>query len=153
MTKDEIKTLIAEKISGQGNQVDSGGALDAILNAIVDAIPEGGGNGALVWNVERDGVSLTNEEINTLSEALVVSRSDGSYPPIPLVTASAIDSSVAAQIQSNALRLGLGGDGDVMRLWGDAIYGVEEGQLKSFNGYALYMDLNDGREYMIWIEY
>lgn len=37
MTKDEIKTLIAEKISGQGNQVDIGGALAKILNELVDA--------------------------------------------------------------------------------------------------------------------
>lgn len=37
MTKDEIKTLIAEKISGQGNQVDIGGALADILNELADA--------------------------------------------------------------------------------------------------------------------
>lgn len=43
MTKEEIKTLISAKIAGQGNQVDSGGALDEILKAIVDSIPEGGG--------------------------------------------------------------------------------------------------------------
>ena len=48
MNKDEIKALISAKIAGQGNQVDSGGALDEILNAIVDAIPEGGGSGAPV---------------------------------------------------------------------------------------------------------
>lgn len=44
MTKEEIKSLISAKIAGQGNQVDSGGALDEILNEIVDAIPEGGGD-------------------------------------------------------------------------------------------------------------
>ena len=38
MTKDEIKTLIAEKISGQGNQVDIGGALADVLNGIVDSL-------------------------------------------------------------------------------------------------------------------
>ena len=38
MTKDEIKTLITEKISGQGNQVDIGGALDDVLNGIVDSL-------------------------------------------------------------------------------------------------------------------
>ena len=41
MTKEEIKALISAKITGQGNQVDAGGALDAILNAIVDIIPAG----------------------------------------------------------------------------------------------------------------
>lgn len=38
MTKDEIKTLIAEKISGQGNQVDIGGALADVLNELVDSM-------------------------------------------------------------------------------------------------------------------
>lgn len=38
MTKEEIKTLIAEKISGQGNQVDIGGALADVLNELVDAM-------------------------------------------------------------------------------------------------------------------
>lgn len=41
MTKEEIKALISAKIAGQGNQVDTGGALDTILNAIVDIIPAG----------------------------------------------------------------------------------------------------------------
>lgn len=36
MTTQEIKDLIASKIAGQGNQVDSGGKLAEILNAIVD---------------------------------------------------------------------------------------------------------------------
>lgn len=43
MTKQQIKDLVAAKIAGQGNQVDAGGALSSILDAIVDAIPEGGG--------------------------------------------------------------------------------------------------------------
>ena len=37
-TKEQIKQAIAEKISHQGNQIDLGGALDAILNAIVDVL-------------------------------------------------------------------------------------------------------------------
>lgn len=37
MTKEEILTLINEKISGQGSQVDIGGALPSILGAILDA--------------------------------------------------------------------------------------------------------------------
>lgn len=36
MTKEEMKTLIAEKISGQGNQVDIGGALAEVLNGIME---------------------------------------------------------------------------------------------------------------------
>lgn len=39
MTKQEIKDLIAAKIAGQGNQVDSGGALAEILDGIIDAMP------------------------------------------------------------------------------------------------------------------
>ena len=38
MDAQQIKDLIASKIAGQGNQVDSGGALSTILNAIVDAV-------------------------------------------------------------------------------------------------------------------
>lgn len=62
MTKEEIKAAIAEGIAGQGTNVDGGGYLPKILNAIVDAIPEGGGNepyivqGASV--VLRDGAPV-----------------------------------------------------------------------------------------------
>ena len=38
MTKEQIKALIAEKIAGQGNQVDSGGALAEILTSLADAM-------------------------------------------------------------------------------------------------------------------
>lgn len=39
MTKEEIKAAIAEGIAGQGTNVDGGGYLPKILDAIVDAIP------------------------------------------------------------------------------------------------------------------
>lgn len=39
MTKEEIKTAIAKGIAGQGTNVDGGGYLPKILEAIVDAIP------------------------------------------------------------------------------------------------------------------
>lgn len=42
MTKQEIKEAIAKGIAGQGTNVDGGGYLPKILEAIVDAIPEGG---------------------------------------------------------------------------------------------------------------
>lgn len=38
MNANEIKELVAAKIAGQGNQVDIGGALSEVLNAIIDAI-------------------------------------------------------------------------------------------------------------------
>lgn len=40
MTKEEIKALISSAIAGHGTNVDGGGQLPNILNAIVDAIPE-----------------------------------------------------------------------------------------------------------------
>lgn len=40
MTKEELKDLIAKKISGQGNQVDLGSALETILNELIDLAPE-----------------------------------------------------------------------------------------------------------------
>lgn len=40
MSKEEIKAAIAEKIAGQGNQLDLSGSLDGILQEIVDIIPD-----------------------------------------------------------------------------------------------------------------
>lgn len=40
MTKQEIKALVASKIEGQGNQVDLGGVLSAVIGEIVDLLPE-----------------------------------------------------------------------------------------------------------------
>ena len=42
MTKDEIRALIVNTISGQGSQVDIGGKLAEVLSNIVNLIPEGG---------------------------------------------------------------------------------------------------------------
>lgn len=47
MTKDEIKTLIQQRIAGQGTMVDAGGALADVLTEIVDQMGEGGGGGSL----------------------------------------------------------------------------------------------------------
>lgn len=38
MTRNEIQALIDAKIAGQGTNVDAGGALPAILEALVDAV-------------------------------------------------------------------------------------------------------------------
>lgn len=43
MDAQQIKELIASAIAGQGNQVDTGGKLADILNAIVDMAGQGGG--------------------------------------------------------------------------------------------------------------
>lgn len=41
MDTNEIRALIAQKIAGQGSMVDVGGGLPAILNAIVELLPDG----------------------------------------------------------------------------------------------------------------
>lgn len=61
MTKDEIKTLVAAKIAGQGSQVDVGGGLPTILNEIIDLIPEGGGGGFEPLVVEGSREQGTSE--------------------------------------------------------------------------------------------
>lgn len=53
MTKEQALATIAEKIAGQGNQVDCGGALSEILNALV--------NGAIA-------VEVTDNQIEKLHE-------------------------------------------------------------------------------------
>lgn len=40
MTKEELKVLVAANIAGQGNQVDTGSTLPAILNGIIDKMGE-----------------------------------------------------------------------------------------------------------------
>lgn len=40
MTKEEIAAMIAAKIEGQGTNVDAGSALPAILNGILELIPD-----------------------------------------------------------------------------------------------------------------
>lgn len=70
MNKEQIKALISAKIAGQGNQVDSGGALDAILNAIIDAIPEGGGSGAPVLKMTIEQNSYDNIAFTGLAPSI-----------------------------------------------------------------------------------
>ena len=60
MTKDEIKALISAKVAGQGDQVDAGGALAEILNGIIDAIPSGDADAAIVDLSEYNEVGVYN---------------------------------------------------------------------------------------------
>lgn len=60
MTKEEIKALIAERIAGQGDQVDIGGALAEVLDEIVDLAGEGGGGSGSVLKMETDLSTLTS---------------------------------------------------------------------------------------------
>lgn len=79
MTKDEIKQLITEKIAGQGSAIDAASVLPAILNGIIDAIPDPYVLPAATKD-ERGGVTIGNglRVTNGLLEtSLVAPRTDG----------------------------------------------------------------------------
>lgn len=64
MDAQQIKDLIASKIAGQGNQVDSGGALSTILDAIVDAVAD-----APKPIVIKDAIPITGAPVSALDRA------------------------------------------------------------------------------------
>lgn len=80
MTKEEIQALISAKIAGQGNQVDSGGALATILAEILDLVGQGGGGevkpivlteaptSEMTTQAELDAIGLTVEEMQAAAE-------------------------------------------------------------------------------------
>ena len=78
MTSEEIKNLIATKIAGQGNQIDSGGALSDILDAIVDMAT--GAEPLIIGGdevVSFDGTSIalsTSEKMQELKDAFLANR-------------------------------------------------------------------------------
>lgn len=61
MTKEELKELVATKIAGQGNQVDTGSTLPAILNGIIDKLFEGVDLSAYAKKVEIDDIEDFDE--------------------------------------------------------------------------------------------
>lgn len=65
MTTNEIKDLIASAIAGQGNQVDAGGKLAEILNALADAAGGGGATEPLEITTPEEEVSGTKAEAAT----------------------------------------------------------------------------------------
>lgn len=73
MTKEEIKALVSAKVAGQGNQVDISGALGTILDAIVDAIPEGGGDSLVIHANVND---ISNASKSQFAQFLGVSEKD-----------------------------------------------------------------------------
>lgn len=77
MTKEELKALVAAKIAGQGNQVDTGSVLPKVLDEIIDKAFEGGG-GDLTDYVKKVEVDNFEEfdETTSYSEGDVV-RKDG----------------------------------------------------------------------------
>lgn len=87
MTTDEIKKMIADTLQGQGNQVDIGGGIPKILNAIVGLIenlpvvnkvvltaPDSDPTGWPQDFIER---TLSALAIDTLDLAGIVVRNDG----------------------------------------------------------------------------
>lgn len=61
MTKEEILAKVQATIAGQGNEVDLGGALPAILNAIVELIP---GSGVKVYDaLDEAGVAEVSRDV------------------------------------------------------------------------------------------
>ena len=82
MNAQEIKDLIQSKIAGQGNQVDSGGALAEILDAIIDnmggevTINEGGGYQEITQEEYRHLLTLNRVTLNLGSDSEVCMRND-----------------------------------------------------------------------------
>lgn len=75
MTPEEIKTLIDQKIAGQGTMVDVGGALPTILKEIVDMAGQGGGGAfvPLAITTPEEATTGTKEEVAT---ALGITQQD-----------------------------------------------------------------------------
>ena len=77
MTKDEINALIAEKIAGQGNQIDSGGALAEILDTIA---------GAAMPIEVADITALTNDQLDALNVGDKVAKKTGTAQHLYVVS-------------------------------------------------------------------
>ena len=77
MKQDELLALIAEKIAGQGNQIDLGGALGAILSALAGA--------AMPLEV-ADITALTDDQLDALSVGDKVAKKTGTAQHLYVVT-------------------------------------------------------------------
>lgn len=93
MTKQEIKDAIVKGIAGQGTNVDGGGYLPKILDAIVDLIPEGGAvapKSTITVNVDFPGtqedlsaeqmaalLGITMDELLTIQNQFVIHVENG----------------------------------------------------------------------------
>lgn len=77
MTKENILALIDARISGQGNQVDIGGALAAILTELVGA--------SLPLEVD-DITALTDEQLDALNVGDKVAKQTGTAQHLYVVT-------------------------------------------------------------------
>lgn len=78
MTPEEIKTLIDQKIAGQGTMVDVGGALPTILKEIVDMAGQGGGSTPIVLtSLPQEGMSLDDLSAIGLTKAEMIAAANG----------------------------------------------------------------------------
>ena len=77
MKQDELLALIAEKIAGQGNQIDLGGALGAILSALAGS--------ALPLEV-ADITALTDEQLDALNVGDKVAKKTGTAQHLYVVS-------------------------------------------------------------------
>ncbi len=79
MTKEEILAKVQATIAGQGNEVDLGGALPAILSAIVELIPEGGGSETgMAEGIIEEGEFIPNSG-STFEEAVQIMKNGGIF--------------------------------------------------------------------------
>lgn len=79
MTTDEIRALIAKKISGQGTMVDVGGGLPAILNALLDKVEaaEAAAPKVLHCGVSYSSeLSIQNVRVPEIAEQLNISEQE-----------------------------------------------------------------------------
>lgn len=81
MTKEQIVALIAEKIAGQGNQVDTGSSLPAILNGIIGLIDAGASNIGNMTDLQTAAkntiVAAINEVLNAIPSGPLMIQSAG----------------------------------------------------------------------------
>ena len=77
MKQNELLALIAEKIAGQGNQIDLGGALGAILSALAGS--------ALPLEV-ADITALTDEQLDALNVSDKVAKKTGTAQHLYVVS-------------------------------------------------------------------
>lgn len=129
MTKEEIKALIAEKIAGQGNQVDMGGALADILNAILDAPAEG----VVVFPEIEEKTKITRG-LSAIKGAIAIKVGSQLLPRIAPSTQLTFPKEATI----------IGG------LFGRVDYVRTDATMSSFDGFVIYED-SDGLAYIDYL--
>lgn len=99
MTIEQLKQILSEKISGQGNQVDIGGGLETILNELIEKV--GGLESESPYLDIADSAlhkkyAPTDSLVSTLQKAVLLKRQNGDvfwrlYTQDPDILSGAID--------------------------------------------------------------